>query len=78
MFDLGQPFRGGAGSTLWVVFVGFPLGMDTSSEETSALPELVFVLLTETVSSREEVPAALLVHLPHVRLLHEHTHTKVH
>lgn len=33
------------------------------------LTQLVLVLLTETVSSREEVPASLLVHLPHIGLL---------
>lgn len=29
------------------------------------LAQLVLVLLTEAVSGREEVPASLLVHLPH-------------
>lgn len=33
------------------------------------LTQLVLVLLPETVSSREEVPASLLVHLPHIGLL---------
>lgn len=31
--------------------------------------ELILVLFPETVTSREELPAALLVHLPYVRLL---------
>lgn len=35
------------------------------------LTQLVLILLTEAVSGREEVPASLLVHLPHVRLLEE-------
>lgn len=33
------------------------------------LTQLVLVLLPETVPGGEEVPAPLLVHLPHVRLL---------
>lgn len=33
------------------------------------LTQLVLVLLPETVSSWEEVPASLLVHLPHIGLL---------
>lgn len=33
------------------------------------LTQLVLVLFTEAVSSREEVPASLLVHLPHEGLL---------
>lgn len=36
---------------------------------TLLLTQLVLVLLPETVSGGEEVPAPLLVHLPHVRLL---------
>lgn len=35
--------------------------------QTSA--ELVLILLAETVSSREEIPAPFLVHLPDIRLL---------
>jgi len=31
--------------------------------------QFVFVLLTETVTNREEIPATLLVHIPHVRFL---------
>lgn len=34
-----------------------------------SLTQLVLILLTEAVSSREEVPASLLVHLPHEGLL---------
>lgn len=34
-----------------------------------SLTQLVLILLTEAVSSREEVPASLLVHLPHKGLL---------
>lgn len=37
------------------------------------LSQLVLVLLPEAVSSREEVPASLLVQLPHVGLLRAHT-----
>lgn len=33
--------------------------------------QLILVLLPETVTSREKLPAALLVHLPYVRLLQE-------
>ena len=36
---------------------------------TPAPAELVFILLPEAVSGGEEVPAALLVHVPDVRLL---------
>lgn len=42
---------------------------DRRAADGSALAQLVLVLLTETVSSREEVPAPLLVHLPHIGLL---------
>jgi hypothetical protein len=35
----------------------------------TAATQLVFVLLPEAVTDWEEVPAALLVHVPHVRLL---------
>lgn len=31
--------------------------------------KLVLILLAETIASREEIPASLLVHLPDVRLL---------
>lgn len=31
--------------------------------------KLVLILLAETIASREEIPASLLVHLPHVGLL---------
>lgn len=37
------------------------------------LVELVLVLFAETVSGREKFPAALLVHLPNVRLLQKNT-----
>lgn len=33
------------------------------------LVELILILFPETVTSREELPATLLVHLPYVRLL---------
>lgn len=36
---------------------------------TLPLTQLVLILLPETVPGGEEVPAPLLVHLPHVRLL---------
>lgn len=38
-------------------------------EPTLLLTQLVLILLPETVPGGEEVPAPLLVHLPHVRLL---------
>lgn len=38
-------------------------------KETRWLGQLILILLSETVSSGEEVPAALLVHLPHVGFL---------
>lgn len=34
-----------------------------------SLSQLILILLPEAVTGREEVPASLLVHLPHVRLL---------
>lgn len=36
---------------------------------TPASTELIFILLAETVSDGEEVPATLLVHIPDVRFL---------
>lgn len=36
-----------------------------------ASSKLIFVLFTEAVSSGKEIPAAFLIHLPHVRLLQE-------
>jgi len=35
----------------------------------TASSQFIFVLLSEAVTDREEVPASLLVHVPHVRLL---------
>lgn len=35
----------------------------------SSSVELILILLSETVAGREELPTALLVHLPYVRLL---------
>jgi len=35
----------------------------------TAATQLVFILLPEAVTHWEEVPAALLVHVPHIRLL---------
>lgn len=43
----------------------------------SALAQLVFVLFTEAISSREEIPAAFLVHLPHVGLLQSERREKI-
>lgn len=43
-----------------------PLTMNRGKEDASALSKLVFVLFAEAISSGEEIPAALLVHLPHV------------
>lgn len=37
----------------------------------SSLTQLVLVLFAETVSGGEEVPASLLVHLPHIGFLEE-------
>lgn len=34
-----------------------------------ALAQLVLILFPETVSSWKEIPASLLIHLPHIRLL---------
>lgn len=46
---------------------GFGVGL--LREPALLLTQLVLVLLPETVPGGEEVPAPLLVHLPHVRLL---------
>lgn len=43
--------------------------MGVLREPTLLLTQLVLILLPETVPGGEEVPAPLLVHLPHVRLL---------
>ena len=45
--------------------------------ERSRLAQLVLVLFPEAVSGWEEVPASLLVHLPHIRLLREIHQTHV-
>lgn len=42
--------------------------------DAAALSKLVFVLFAEAISGREEIPAALLVHLPHVGLLGDDSH----
>lgn len=45
------------------------LNMDRGKEDAFALSKLIFVLFAEAIPSWEEIPAALLVHLPHIRLL---------
>jgi len=41
----------------------------TLLSDASSATELLFILFTETISHREEVPTPLLVHVPHVRFL---------
>lgn len=55
---------------MMVSFFGGGGGLDGLLREPALLlTQLVLVLLPETVPGGEEVPAPLLVHLPHVRLL---------
>jgi len=48
--------------TLWRTQGGFSVMASGSSQ-------LILILLTETVSHREEFPATLLVHFPHIGFL---------
>lgn len=52
--------------------------MNRGKEDVSALSKLVFILFAEAISSGEEIPAALLVHLPHIWLLESEKHIDWH
>lgn len=49
----------------------------TEEQQATALSKLVLILFAEAISSGEEIPAALLVHLPHIRLLQWETHEEL-
>lgn len=61
MFDLSNL------SSLWITLSSF--SPSDARSQCRKLSELILILLPEAVSSREEVPASLLIHLPHVWLL---------